>query len=64
MNARIRRYRMVPSEQAGYGPALWVVQEWYYDIRAWFDIGDPLPREAANRRLTQRRADARAVSSS
>ena len=37
-----RKYRLTPSERAGYGPGSWVVQ--YYDqaIGQWFDHGDPL----------------------
>lgn len=49
-----RRYRKVPSEQAGYAPGRWVVQ--YYDatIGRWFDVGDPLDEADATARLKEK----------
>lgn len=48
-NARApkRKYRMVPSEQAGYTPGLFVVQYRDPDVKRWFDIGDPKERKVA-----------------
>lgn len=36
-----RKYRVTPSENAGYAPGQYVVQ--YYDpnMRVWFDMGEP-----------------------
>lgn len=46
-----RKYRKVPSEQAGYGPGSWVVQYYDRDMRVWFDVGDPLTEPEAIARL-------------
>lgn len=52
-----RRYRKVPSEQAGYGPGRWVVQ--YYDsaVGRWFDVGDPLDEADAIARLKEKQEE-------
>lgn len=52
-------FRMVPSEQAGYGPGRFVVQGYSRGIRTWFDIGDPLSRPDALERLRERRSGVR-----
>jgi hypothetical protein len=51
-----RTYRRVPSERAGYGPGQWVVQYKDTVIGRWFDVGDPLSEEDAQRRLDELRA--------
>ncbi len=54
-----RNFRMTPADQAGYpGSRLWVVQYYDREMRAWFDVGDPLPKEQAQTRLNERRAEA------
>jgi hypothetical protein len=50
-----RNYRKVPSERAGYGPGLWVVQYYDRDMRVWFDVGDPLTVAEAQARLSELR---------
>ena len=52
-----RKYRMVPSEKAGYGPGRWVVQYYARDMRVWFDVGDQLNREQAQERLDALRGE-------
>lgn len=51
-----RKYRRFPSERAGYGPGLWVVQYYDRDMRVWFDVGDPLNSEQASARLAELRS--------
>lgn len=46
-----RAYRMVPSDKAGYGPGLFVVQYFDQEARVWFDVGDPLTETEALERL-------------
>lgn len=48
-----KRYRKVPSDQAGYGPGRWVVQYHDPDVGRWFDVGDPLDEDAATARLKE-----------
>jgi len=52
-----KKYRMVPSEQAGYGPGKFVVQYFDHEVRAWFDVGDPLDRAEASERLKAKRTE-------
>jgi hypothetical protein len=47
--------RKVPSEQAGYGPGLWVLQRWDADKRLWFDVGDPMSEADAHERVWRQR---------
>jgi hypothetical protein len=48
-----RRYRVVPSERAGYAPGRWQVQYYAPDIGRWFDHGDPRATKAlARARIT------------
>lgn len=51
-----RKYRKVPSDKAGYGPGLWVVQYFDREMRAWFDVGDPLTDAEASARLSDLRS--------
>lgn len=37
----MRKYRKVPSEQAGYAPGLFVVQYFDKTVHVWFDHGGP-----------------------
>jgi hypothetical protein len=45
-----RKVRVMPSDQVGYGSSQWVVQYYDRDHRVWYDIGDPLDRDAAQER--------------
>ena len=42
-----RKTRVVPSEQAGYGPGKFVAQYYDDEKQVWFDIGDPKSKEEA-----------------
>lgn len=52
-----RRYRVVPSEKAGYAPGLSVLQYFDPDIRVWFDIGDPKSEAEAQAQLSARKKE-------
>lgn len=56
------RHRMVPSEQAGYGPGKHVVQYYDREKKVWFDVGDPKSKTEAQALLKERNARACKVS--
>lgn len=53
----MKRYRMLPSDQAGYAPGLYVVQYRDDSLGLWFDVGDPLSHADALARLRDLRAN-------
>lgn len=56
MSDKPRTHRMIPSDQAGYGPGQYVVQYRDPDMSLWFDVGNPLSHADATARLAECRA--------
>jgi hypothetical protein len=48
-----RKYRMQPSEKAGYLPGKFVVQYYEAGYKVWFDASDPLTKEDAQARIKE-----------